>query len=149
MDSFFALDKNEWLPLEVTAHLLVCKKCRTQVRLCTLAERASALSLMGHDEVPVAALLQRLRPAIGIEREGHFISMRRWIVLGIAMILAMILVGFVTLEPGPSALQYATYIVFAAMITAYCAFFVGSNMDFFVKQAENAHIRGAWGSSIP
>ena len=38
MDSFLELDKNQKIPFRITWHLLTCKKCRTQVRLCTLAE---------------------------------------------------------------------------------------------------------------
>ena len=50
MDRFLELDKNERLPLGVTIHLLYCKKCRTEVRLFTMAEKVCAQPL----KIPVA-----------------------------------------------------------------------------------------------
>ena len=141
MDVFFALDKRERLPLGLTAHLLFCKECRTAVRLCTLAERAAARPLFdGGDPRDIAAIMGKIRGAYPIADTGHpYITLRRWIVLGVVMILAMICVSFLTLGgsapvSNARALQFSSYIVFGGMIAAYCAFFVGSNMDFFVKQ---------------
>jgi hypothetical protein len=142
MDVFFALDKRERLPLRLTVHLLFCKECRTAVRLCTLAEKAAARPLFQDGEIAdVAAIMEKVRAVYPIVGNDHpFISLRRWIVLGVVMILAMIFVSFLTLggsAPGSNALalQFSSYIVFGGMIAVYCAFFVGSNMDFFVKQA--------------
>ena len=39
MNEFLMLDKNERIPLRVTLHLLKCAKCRSEVRLMTMAER--------------------------------------------------------------------------------------------------------------
>ena len=45
MDKFLELDKNQKLPFSVTWHLLCCKKCRSQVRLCSIAEKTVAKPL--------------------------------------------------------------------------------------------------------
>jgi membrane glycosyltransferase len=141
MDRFCELDKNERFPLALTWHLLTCKKCRTAVRLCTLAERISSAPLkIPAGDAEVAALMRRLRGAasrpLAQSADSQYLSLRRWIVLGVLMVFAMFLFPFITLEGNPSTLQLSSYVVFACMITAYCAFFVGSNMDFFVKKMQ-------------
>jgi hypothetical protein len=142
MDAFFALDKNERLPLGVTLHLLTCKKCRTQIRHCTLAERVNAQPLMreANDE-EIAALMRKLNAVLPFKKELHYISMRRWITLGVVMIFAMLIFAFIIPVSTEPSLHLMFYLVFAGVITAYCAFFVGSNMDFFVKKIETVGIR--------
>jgi hypothetical protein len=139
MDAFFALDKRERLPLRVTLHLLACKQCRTAVRLCTLAERAAAAPLFADGEVgDIDSVMEGIRAYAASQGRGReprqFISLGRWILVGVAMILAMMCVGFVNLENNADTLQMSSYMVFGSMIAVYCAFFVGSNLDFFVKQ---------------
>jgi hypothetical protein len=147
MDRFCELDKNQSFPLALTLHLLRCKQCRTQVRLCSLAEEICTAPLaVPANDAEIAALMRTLRAAqsripLPFSGDGGYISLRRWIVLGIVMITFMIFVGFMTLERDPSSLQISTYVVFACMITAYCAFFVGSNMDFFVKKLQTKSLR--------
>ena len=142
MDAFFALDKNERLPLSVTLHLLTCKKCRTQIRLCTLAERVNAGPLMREaNNEEIAALMGKLNAALPFKKELHYISMRRWIIAGVVMVFAMLLFAFITPVSTESSLHLMFYLVFAGVITAYCAFFVGSNMDFFVKKIETVSMR--------
>jgi hypothetical protein len=137
MNAFFELDKNERMPLSITIHLLSCKRCRTQVRLCTLAERVNAQPLLRPaDRAELEALMQKLNASMPVRKELHYISMRRWIALGVVMIMAMLFFPFVTSGTVQPSLNLAFYLVFAGVITAYCAFFVASNMDFFVKKIE-------------
>jgi hypothetical protein len=142
MDAFFALDKNERLPLPLTLHLLVCKRCRTQVRLSTLAERALARPLMAAaGDADMEALMAKLRSALPLHAEGRYLSLRRWIGWGVVMVLAMLLFPFLLPGAADPFLHLAFYLVFAGVITAYCAFFVAGNMDFFVKKIETIAIR--------
>ena len=60
------------------------------------------------------------------------LSMKRWVVSGILMIIAMLFFG-ITGTDSDSQLSVSFYLVFAGIVTAYCAMFVGCNMDFFVK----------------
>jgi hypothetical protein len=142
MDSFFALDKDERLPLAVTLHILTCKKCRTQIRLCTLAERVNAAPLMKEaNEEEIAALMQKLSAVLPFKKELHYISLRRWITLGVVMIFAMLLFAFITPVSIEPSLHLKFYLVFAGIVAIYCAFFVASNIDFFVKKIETIAIR--------
>ncbi len=140
MESFLALDKNEWLPFSVTVHLLTCKKCRTQVRLCTLAEKAAAAPLNVHmplSDNALYAIMTRIDPRY-IEHEQEripTISFTRWVIFGLIMIGAMLVFG-VFQNSISQLVVISFYIVFACVITAYCALFIGSNMDFFIKKFE-------------
>jgi hypothetical protein len=137
MDKFFSLDKNERYPLKLTLHLLTCETCRTQVRLCTLAEKVSAAPLARPaDEDAIGALIQKIKAASPDHSDVSPISLRRWIVSGIVMIFMMMF--FVVASPQTSGnyLQLAFYLVFAGAVTAYCALFIASNMDFFIKKIE-------------
>ena len=115
MDRYMELDKGERLPIPVTMHLLHCKECRTQVRLLSLAERVSSRrTKRGARPKPV--------------------TLTKWVVGGICMVLCMLAFVLTADSYADDTLWTAFALVFAACITAYCALFVGCNMDFFVKK---------------
>ena len=105
----------------------------------TMAERrcSEPLSIPATDsDLAIAMLMRKIDPSYTPELTGGHISMRRWIVSGIAMILGML---FFLLSPNAmnnTTLSISFYLFFACAISAYCAIFVGSNMDFFVKKIE-------------
>lgn len=139
MDNFLELDKHQALPLKLTLHLLVCKKCRTKVRLMTLAERSCSrpLSVPATDsEQTITLLMQKIDPNYKPDTPVNHISMRRWIFSGLAMIAGMLFFMVYSKSLNNSTLDIAFYCFFACAICAYCAIFVGSNMDFFVKKIE-------------
>jgi hypothetical protein len=137
MDTFFALDKHERYPLKLTLHLLACPKCRTQVRLCTIAERVCAEPLKRNArEEEVDALAAKIRSANPNSADVSPISLRRWIVSGVTMILAMMVFTVISPRSAGNHLQLAFYLVFGCVVTAYCSVFIASNIDFFVKKTE-------------
>jgi len=137
MNTFFSLDKNERYPLKLTLHLLACETCRTQVRLCTLAEKVSAEPLARPaDEDAVSALIKKIKSASPDHNDVSPISLRRWIVSGIVMIFTMMCFAVLSPQTSGNYLQLAFYLVFAGAVTAYCALFITSNIDFFIKKIE-------------
>jgi hypothetical protein len=148
MDIFFSLDKNERYPLRLTLHLLSCAQCRTQVRLCTLAEKICAEPLARPaDEADVMRLMARVRQHMPEQSDTSPISLRRWIVSGVTMILAMMLFAVISPKSSGNYLQLAFYLVFAGAVTAYCAIFIASNMDFFIKKIETIRSSGHEGAA--
>lgn len=142
MNQFLELDKNQPLPFKTTLHLLTCKECRTQVRLMTMAEKhcKEPLLVPAEDSTQaIISLMQKIDPNYLLETPVAPISMRRWIVCGIAMILGMLFFVFHSIYLDNMALNITFYCFFACAISAYCAIFVGSNMDFFVKKIETLH----------
>jgi len=137
MDIFFSLDKYERYPLKLTLHLLVCETCRTQIRLCTLAQKVIAEPLMRPaDKQTVDVLMTKINEVFPNHNETSPISLRRWIISGLAMILAMMLFTVVSPKSAGNHLQLAFYLVFGCVVSAYCALFIASNMDFFIKKIE-------------
>ena len=142
MNHFLELDKNQLLPLRITFHLLTCKKCRSQVRFMTMAEKhcKEPLSVPAEESSQaIISLMQKIDPEYLAKTSVAPISMRRWIVCGIAMILGMLFFMFHSKHVDSIALNVTFYCFFACAISAYCAIFVGSNLDFFVKKIEILH----------
>mgnify|MGYP006916040561 CR=1 FL=1 len=133
MDTFLALDKDERLPLSVSLHLLACQHCRSQVRLLTRAEHLASVPLsfaVDEGDSSVAAILRKLSRQ---ESVPNPISLRRWVVSGILMVILMLSFALYTADSS-SELKIAFYLVFAMIITTYCAMFIGCNIDFFIKK---------------
>lgn len=139
MNRFLELDKHEALPLKVSAHILLCKKCRTQVRLMTMAEKTckEPLSIPTEDSnQAILLLMKKIDPSYEPEKPIAHISMKRWIIGGLAMIFGMLFFLAYSNSLNYNALNIIFYSFFACAVSAYCAIFVGSNMDFFVKKIE-------------
>ena len=137
MNTFLMLDKNERIPLGVTLHLLTCHECRNEVRLMGMAERIGASELNVRAPIlaeDIKAAIMSLNPSWKIEPKP--VSMRKWVVGGVFMIVFMLFFNlFVRIFGFKSEmLQLAFYLVFAGFVTFYCMAFVGANMDFFIKR---------------
>ncbi len=137
MDKFLELDKNENLGLRVSVHLLKCKKCRTLIRLCSVAQRSSTRPLYIPESVSnnLETIIQKTNPSIELLKDSHVkpVTLKRWIFTGLTILICF--VGFVIFEPSttPKALEITLYCIFSCIICIYSAFFIGSNLDLFVK----------------
>ena len=135
MEQYLSLDKGERIPLKLTLHLLSCKKCRTQVRLLRQAEKSAlpdSCKQTALDDKAILAVMNK----IGAKQDGQKnpISLSKWIIGGIAMILLFIAFSVFSKPGSNHFITIYTYIELAALVTAYCALFIRSNMDFFVKK---------------
>lgn len=137
MEEYLSLDKGERVPLKITLHLLSCKKCREQTRLLKTAERSSAPNPLKQTALNDASILSVMNK-IAAQSKGkkNPISLSKWIVGGVAMV-ALFIVFSVFAKPGSNhPLTVYTYVELAALITAYCALFIRSNMEMFVKKTD-------------
>lgn len=135
MEEYLRLDKGERIPLGLTLHLLVCKNCRKQVRLLKQAEKSAIpnpCSQTALDDAAILAVMNKIMTKSGSQKNP--ISLSKWIIGGILMILLFIVFS-VFAKPGSNRfLTLSTYIELAAIVTVYCVLFIRSNMDFFVKK---------------
>ena len=144
MDSFLILDKHERIPLKVTLHLLGCKKCRTQVRYLTKAEKLASAPLK--TAVPVTSteingIIKKANPIWTAKKSKvKPVSMKKWISYGILMFLLMLSYTFYAAKISGEAANTFFYIVFGIIITAYCAIFIAANLDFFIKRIEKSQL---------
>ena len=138
MDKFLMLDKQERIPLDVTFHLLKCKKCRTQVRYLSKAEKYASEPLkvsVPITDSKISAILKTANPRWSTENfKIKPVSMAKWIVCGILMLLFMTTYTFTAAKLGNEEANTFFYITFGIVITAYCAIFIASNLDFFIKK---------------
>ena len=135
MDEFLMLDKNAPIPLRITLHLLKCSSCRNQVRLLSIAERVAAsplkIELPLSDEKIKAAVMDT-NPSWSPKIKP--VTMSRWVICGILMIMFMLVFAIFTHGLRNERLLIAFYLVFAIAVCSYCALFIGTNMDFFIKK---------------
>lgn len=134
MDKYLMLDKGERVPLEVTLHLLTCSKCRKQIRMMKAAEKLARAPLeipVSMNDFSIEAVMAKIDPNYSYSKNP--ISIAKWIFGGVAMILFMLAFGLSSYCGASKTISISFYTLFAACVTAYCAMFVGTNMDYFVK----------------
>lgn len=145
MNNYLELDSNSHLPINITMHFLTCKKCRTQVRALTKADRLCKEQM----SIPVPltddtliSIMNKIDPSFAKLNASATspISMKKWIIAGILMIVGMLFFGISDYATNLQ-LSIAFYLVFAGAVTAYCGLFIGCNMDFFIKKLNNLSIQ--------
>lgn len=138
MNRFFSLDKNERLPLSLTLHLLACKKCRSSVRRLTLLEKRCSrenlrkIRVNSRNVAEVIKLVDSECRRCRIRREN--VSLAQWIFAGILLLLCMIVMELLAIVTTSDLMVFSTSFFFGLSIVVYCAFFIGTNMDFFIKK---------------
>ena len=146
MERFLILDKHERIPLTVTLHLLRCKKCRTQVRYLTKAEKLAASPLkiaVPITRAEISEIIKKASPSWSDKKTKiKPVSMKKWISCGILMFLLMLSYTFYAAKINNDAANFFFYIIFGVIITAYCAIFIAANLDFFIKRIEKSQIAG-------
>lgn len=143
MEAYLSLDKGERIPAGITLHLLACKNCRKQARLLKQAEKSAvpdSCKQTALDDAAILAVMNKIMTKSGSQKNP--ISLSKWIIGGIIMILLFIAFS-VFAKPGSNHfITVYTYIELAALITAYCALFIRSNMEFFVKKTKSSKAAG-------
>lgn len=134
MEKYLGLDKGENVPLFMTLHLLLCENCRSEVRSLKKAESAATKSfgeevLVNDDSI--SAVMKKIYASD--ESLENPISLPKWILGGIAMLLLFVVFAIFSRQIESAALKICVSLEFAAMITIYCALFIRGNIDFFVK----------------
>ena len=135
MDKFLSLDKGQILPLKVTMHLLFCKKCRSEIKMLKEAEKVCKAPIevpCPIDDKSILLVMQKIDPSYTYTTSP--ISIKKWILGGICMILFMLCFGLNNPYQTNQAISIYFYLFFAILVTVYCAMFVGTNIDYFVKK---------------
>lgn len=143
IECFLASDKHESLPFLSAVHCLKCKKCRNLIKTLRTAENAALTAakkglfeIRTADAPFVMRIMEHIESAYGSKHEKpvHGISLTRWISAGCILIAAIVLFGLFSAAAGIRQMQLLLYLCFALFITGYCAFFVGGNLNFFIKK---------------
>ena len=138
-ERFLALDKNEHIDATMKIHALMCRDCRDFIRLYAKAEKLCAEPLQAvlpQNDPTLALIIKKIAPTTSQkEEEGvELISLKRWIISGFILVFAVFLFGVFSTIDGSSKLHMLLFLCFALFISCYCAFFIGSNLNFFIKR---------------
>lgn len=135
MEQYLMLDKNERIPGELSRHFIKCSKCCGEVKALAKAERLAASPLQLNFPISKTSIQEEVQKIDPKYNPNKFrIYMPHWIIFGILLILAvMSFVAFPSSQENNTT-TFTYYTMAAAAIMAYCAAFIGSNMDFFVKK---------------
>ncbi|NLM00232.1 MAG: hypothetical protein GX220_02115 [Treponema sp.] len=139
MDLFYSLDKNENLPLQLSLHLLICKKCRSTVRALTEAEKSCAMPLQDMPNMNNETLLkimQKIDSDYKYEDNIEPVSLKGWVIAGTILIMSLLFFTMFKNFALSSSLSIIIYLIYAIIVTVYCAFFIAVNLDFFIKQID-------------
>lgn len=137
MDQYLMLDKNEKVPGTLTRHFLTCKKCRNEVKALVQAEKLAARPLKIKTPVESKTIenaVKELDPNYNPYKNR--VHIWGWILFGVLLIACLTTFGIITPVYQSDSSQVFFYLAFAGTICGYCALFIGSNLDFFVKRIE-------------
>lgn len=140
MEDFFLLDRGEHLPLKSSIHLLKCKNCRTRVRVLSKAEKIVSSKLNSQFTVNDEDFKSAVKNIeADFESKIKPVSFFNWIAIGVLILVFFVFTGLFIKESHQGTL-IAFYLAFAVIISAYCALFVGMNMDFFIKKIDTSKL---------
>ena len=135
MEKYLLLDKNEFLPLNMTVHILFCNECRTVVRKFSKAEKLTAQMEQRECKINYENSINNFEIMQKIFKDDmkiHKVHFYNWIFIGIILLICMVFCSIILNRFIPQ-MQNVWFVFIAAVICTYCVIFVGMNMDFFVK----------------
>lgn len=137
MEKYLELDRNQKVPLSVSAHLMVCKKCRREVRALRLAEKLAAEPLMFKaplSDQAIQNVMMKIDPKASKKINVQERSFRAWTLAGIVLLFAMVFMVFASKNFSSRDLLMGIATVIAFFVTAYCVLYIVLNIDFFIKR---------------
>jgi len=137
MDSYLELDKGERVPLDLSVKLLLSKDCRKQIKMLRIAEKASSETFsvpVSVNDSTIEAVMARIAPDYKQQAEKNPISMIKWILGGLVIILTTVFFSMLTKTVSNYKVSIAYYLMVAIAVIIYASMFVLSNMDFFIKR---------------
>lgn len=131
MERFLELDKNERIPLDMTAHILNCAQCRNQIKMYTQAEKLLCKKEENlFDFVPTSQVMEKLYPGSIKQKKMPILH---WLIIGIILLICMIFCSIAIQKFIPHLNPFG-FIFIAGIICTYCMMFVWCNMEYFVKK---------------
>ncbi len=135
MERYLMLDKGMRIPSDVRRHMASCKKCSSEIRALSKAEKASSTDIQIPDAIKsdtIAEVLKKISP--GYEPKMRHVSLVSWIVFGLIMLTTMVL--FATIMKEDPVTTFAFSLSSALLISGYCLTLIAANIDLFVKRTK-------------
>lgn len=141
MDEYLSLDKGERLPLDLSIHILMCPKCRSEIRALLKAEKMLKKPLkipVPIENDTIVNVMKNIDPSYNPQE--HRVSFKQWIITGLFMLLCVLILTIFAI-PINEIMAVLSYCIFSFLIVVYCVAFIGANLDFFIKKIETAKIK--------
>ena len=141
MDKYLELDQNQRVPFALSWHLLCCRKCRAQVRALTHAQKLAKMALKIPAPVNnsvITSVVKSIDPSYSFKE--HHVPLWQWIIAGVLLLAILFYFTLFTSRANYGFLSFFLYTGMAFVFTAYCAVFVVSNIDFFVKKISTVKV---------
>ncbi len=140
MELYFSLDNHSRLPLRLSMHLLTCKKCRSEVRSMTLADKACKHPLSDPDAIglksSILKVMQKIDPEFEKKQQRNPITFAIWIISFIAFIICVLCLSIFKPHAMSRNLALIFYSLVGLAVVIFCIFFIYSNMGFFIKKID-------------
>ena len=124
MNRYLELDKNERIPFRLSMHLFFCRKCHRQIKMLAAAEKAAASPLklqVPLTDASIENVMERIEPGAYRRMIEKPISIRNWIISGIAMITLLFVPILITNRMHSRDLSIAYAVLIALRFTAACS----------------------------
>ncbi len=146
LDEYLMLDKGQHVPFKLTRHMLTCKECRRKIKMLSYAERCIAKPLSVDSPVTDEAIrkaMENIDGSLYKKASAKPLPLAGWIIGGFIM-TALLFVSLVQV-PGLAnrSLSISYGLLIGGSVTIYCACFVMSNIDVFVKKI-STHLHREW-----
>lgn len=133
MERYLMLDKGMKIPSDVRHHMARCKKCSSEIRALSKAEKSSSAPIHIPESLnsdTIMEVLKKVSP--GYEPKNHHVSLISWIIFGLIMLATMVL--FATIMKEDALTMFAFSLSSALLISGYCLALIAVNIDLFVKR---------------
>ena len=144
MNQYLELDQNERIPLGLSWHLLTCRECRNQIMALAHAQKIAKEALRIPSPVnnaQITSVVRQIDPAYTPKQQR--MPFFQWIIAGVVLVAILIYVTVFMGRNTAGSLSFFLYMGLALMLTGYCAVFVATNLDFFIKKIKTIKLKPA------
>lgn len=135
MEKFYQVDKNHILPVQISAHLMICSECRKKVRLLTKAEKLISSDLKQTVDADSEEVTRIVNNAMKQQKDFIKVSFRSWGVSAAILLFFYVFLSIVSQDTDPM-IQFAVNTFTGISLSCFIMSFIASNLDIFIKKTD-------------
>ena len=135
MEKFYQVDKNHILPVQISAHLMMCSECRKKVRLLTKAEKLISSDLKQTVDADSEEVTRIVNNAMKQQKDFIKVSFRSWGVSAAILLFFYVFLSIVSQDTDPM-IQFAVNTFTGISLSCFIMSFIASNLDIFIKKTD-------------
>ena len=135
MEKFYQVDKNHILPVQISAHLMMCSECRKKVRLLTKAEKLISSDLKQTVDADSEEVTRIVNNAMKQQKDFIKVSFRSWGISAAILLFFYVFLSIVSQDTDPM-IQFAVNTFTGISLSCFIMSFIASNLDIFIKKTD-------------